>query len=682
MTDGKGDKIPEAVRKRVEQLREEIRHHDYLYYVEAAPVISDLEYDRLVQELKDLEAKYPELVTPDSPTQRVGGQPLEGFRPVRHVVPMLSIDNTYSEAELREFDHRVRKLLAGERPEYVVEQKVDGVSVALVYEKGRLVLGATRGDGITGDDITANVRTIRDVPLRLHGKPEEIPDVLEVRGEVYMTNAELSRINKILAERGERLLMNPRNATAGTLKLLDPRQCAERRLRFFGHSEGRLDGLEVRTHLDFLHVIRRLGIPAVPHSGRLKTIDEVVAYCNEQFEERHALEYETDGMVVKVDDFAQREKLGSTSKAPRWVIAFKVELWQAETVLKNIVVQVGKTGVLTPVGELEPVLIAGTNVSRVSLHNAEEIARKDIRIGDTVVVEKAGKIIPHVVRVVLEKRTGKERRFHFPKHCPACGSEVVKDEGGVFIRCVNPDCPAQLKERLRFFASRSAMDIAGLGPALIDQLVDKGLVKSIPDLYHLKLEDLIELERMGKKSAEKLLAAIEESKNRGLARVLTGLAIRHVGERTAQLLAEEFGSVDALLEADEGRLAQVEGIGDIVAASIRQFFHSASGRKLIEALRKAGVKMTEEAAARRMPSDELPLAGKTIVVTGTLEHFDRKGIEDLIHRLGGKPSSSVSKNTDFVLVGDNPGSKLDKAKALGIPILTEPEFLKLIKRSS
>jgi DNA ligase (NAD+) len=671
--------VPESVRRRVEELRQEIRHHDYLYYVEAAPVISDLEYDRLVQELKELESRYPELITPDSPTQRVGGQPLEGFSPVRHVVPMLSIDNTYSEQELREFDQRVRKLLGGQQPAYVVEQKIDGVSVALVYRDGQLVLGATRGDGQVGDDITANVRTIRDVPLRLRGSREEVPQLLEVRGEVYMTNGDLARLNKSLAERGERTLMNPRNATAGSLKLLDPRQCAQRRLRFFGHSEGQLAGLTLHNHLEFLAAIRRLGVPTVPHSGRLRNIDEVLAWCQEQFEHRHALDYETDGMVVKVDDFAQREQLGCTSKAPRWVIAFKVELWQAETVLENIVVQVGKTGVLTPIGELRTVLIAGTKVSRVSLHNAEEIARKDIRIGDTVVVEKAGKIIPHVVRVVLEKRTGQERRFHFPKHCPECHAPVVKDEGGVYIRCLNPDCPAQLKERLRFFASRSAMDIAGLGPALIEQLVDRGLVRSLADLYRLRREDLVGLERIKEKSAARLLAGIEESKKRGLARLLTGLAIRHVGERTAQLLAEEFGTIEALMAADEQRLAEVEGVGPVVAASVRQFFDSPGGRKLIAALQAAGVRMSEEAPRRAAAA---ALAGKTVVVTGTLARFDRKQVEDLIHRLGGKPASSVSRNTDFVVVGDNPGSKLDKARALGIPILDEQQFLKLIGHSS
>jgi DNA ligase (NAD+) len=608
----------------------------------------------------------------------VGGQPIEGFRQVRHLVPMLSIDNTYSEAELREFDTRVRKLLRGEKPHYVVEQKIDGVSVTLTYEKGRLTIGATRGDGTTGDDITHNIRTIRDIPLRLRTDHRKLPDLVEIRGEVYMTNSELSRLNKIQAERGERILMNPRNTAAGTLKLLDPRICAERHLHFFAHSVGALEGLPAKTHSEFLELVKKVGIPVVPHSQVLDSIDAVVEYCEQQLEERHALDYETDGLVIKVNDFEQREQLGATSKAPRWVIAYKVELWQATTKLKDIRVQVGKTGVLTPVGELETVVIAGTKVTNVSLHNADELARKDIRIGDTVVVEKAGKIIPHVVRVELEKRTGHEHKFHFPTKCPSCGEAVVKDEGGVYIRCVNPSCPAQLKERLRFFAHRGAMDIEGLGPALIDQLVDGGLVKSLPDLYHLNLDQLCKLERMGEKSAQNLLDGIEASKSRGLSRVLTGLAIRHIGERNARLLADEFGDIEVLLEAAPDRLQQVEGIGSVVADSVHQFFHSDSGRKTIDALREAGVKMTEPKKSKAAKEGASPIAGKTIVVTGTLVHFQREEIERLIHDLGGKPAGSVSKKTDFVVAGEKAGSKLDKAKQLGVKVISEEEFMRMV----
>lgn len=667
------------IRQEIEELRRQVEYHNRKYYVEDAPEISDLEFDRLLKRLQDLEAAHPEYASPDSPTQRVGGQPIAGFRQVRHVIPMLSIENTYNEADLREFDQRVRKLLQGETPEYVVEEKIDGVSVALIYREGVLELAASRGDGETGDDITHNVRTIEDVPLRLpqRGRP---PKMLEVRGEVYMNNSELSRLNRIQTAKGERLFMNPRNAAAGSLKLLDPKLCRERRLRFFGHGEGQLEGPSIETHSQFLELLKSLGIPVVPHSKPIRSIDEVLRYCEARFEERHALDYETDGMVVKVDSYAQREKLGQTSKAPRWVIAYKVELWQASTRLKAITVQVGKTGTLTPVGELETVEIAGTRVSRVSLHNADEIARKDIRIGDWVVVEKAGKIIPHVVRVELEKRTGAEKPFRFPTTCPECGAAVEKDEGGVYIRCINADCPAQLKERLRFYASRAAMDIEGLGPAIIDQLVDAGMVRSIADLYELQFESLLTLERMGEKSARNLLAGIEASKSRGLARVLAGMGIRHVGERNARLLAAEFGDIHSLMNADIERLAQVAGVGEVVARSIYDFFQSAAGKKLVERLKAHGVKMTEDASPLRKSPDELPLAGKTIVVTGTLEHYDRKQIEALIHQLGGKPSGSVSKNTDFVVAGRDAGSKLDKARTLGVKVLTEAEFLQLAKR--
>ncbi len=547
--------------------------------------------------------------------------------------------------------------------------------MSLLYEDGLFTVGATRGDGSAGDDITHNLRTIRDIPLRLMTEKQKVPDVLEVRGEVFMTSTELSRLNQQQAAKQERLFANPRNAAAGSLKLLDPRLCAQRHLRFFAHSEGALEGLKVTSHLQFLDLVRGFGMGVVPHSQPLETIDEVIAYCDEQLDARHALDYETDGIVVKVNEFAQRTKLGMTSKAPRWAIAYKVELWQASTEVEAITVQVGKTGVLTPVADLKTVQIAGTKVSRVSLHNADEIERKDVRVGDTVVVEKAGKIIPHVVRVELEKRKGKLRKFTFPKRCPACGGDVERDEDGVYIRCVNPSCPAQLKERIRFFAHRQAMDIAGLGPALIEQLVDGGLVRSLPDLYGLTSDQLLELERMGEKSAEKLVAGIAASKDRGLARVLTGLGIRHVGERNARLLAEEFGSVEALMKASEERIADVNGIGPVVAHSVHQFFHSDTGRKTIEDLRGYGVRLTEKKTA---PTGTGKLAGKTVVITGTLERFGRHEVEDLVHRLGGHATGSVSKKTDYVVAGADPGSKLDAAHKLGVRVLSEKEFLRLI----
>ena len=633
-----------------------------------------------MEELKDLEKQHPERITPDSPTQRVGGQPIEGFRQVVHTIPMLSIENTYNEEEVREFDARVRRLLQDEPPLYIVEQKIDGVSASLLYENGRFTLGVSRGDGARGDDITHNLRTIRDIPLRLMTSAGKAPAVLEVRGEVYMTNTELSRLNKLQSERGERIFANCRNATAGTLKLLDPRKSSRRVLRFFGHSEGQLSGLDISTHSEFLDLIKQFGIPVVDHSGEMNTIDEVLNYCREKLEERSEFDYETDGLVIKVNSISQRNVLGETSKSPRWVIAYKVELWQSSTQILDIKVQVGKTGTLTPVAELQTVEIAGTKVSRVSLHNADEITRKDLCVGDHVIVEKAGKIIPHVVRVELEKRTGREQKYHFPEQCPVCQGEVGRDEGGVYIRCLNPSCPAQLKERLRFFASRQAMDIEGLGPALIDQLVDQGLVQSLPDLYSLTGNQLAPLEHMGEKSSHKLVESIQASKQRGLTRVLTALGIRHIGEHNARLLAEEFGAISALMLSSETRLAQIPGIGPIVAESVYRFFRSEAGRAAIRSLESYGVIMTEKMHPK-LPGAKHQFEGKTFVVTGTLDRFSRLEIEALIHRMGGKSTSSVSRKTDYVVAGSNPGSKLNKARDLGIAVLSEEEFLAAIEES-
>jgi len=668
--------MADSAKDRIEELRNIIEHHNYKYYVEDNPEISDLEFDRLMKELRDLENSCPELITPDSPTQRVGGQPIEGFRQVPHAVPMLSIENTYSEDEVREFDARISRWLQGEMAQYIVEHKIDGVSASLLYEDGRFTLGLTRGDGARGDDITHNLRTIRDIPLRLLARGRKIPKILEVRGEVYMTHTELSRLNKLQSERGERIFANCRNAAAGSLKLLDPRQCGQRRLRFFAHSEGRLTGLSLTDHAEFLGMIRNFGISAVPCSKVLDSIEEVLGYCSETLEARAALDYETDGLVIKLNRFAQRDRLGSTSKSPRWVIAYKVELWQAATRILKIYVQVGKTGILTPVAELETVEIAGTKVSRVNLHNADEITRKDIRVGDSVIVEKAGKIIPHVVRVELEKRSGMETIYHFPAKCPVCSGDVARDEGGVYIRCLNTSCPAQLKERLSFFASRRAMDIEGLGPALIDQLVDQGLVKSLTDLYKLKVEQLQELERMGPKSAQNLVEGIGSSKKQGLSRVLTALGIRHVGERNARLLAEEFGDIQALMAASEERLAQIPGLGPIAAKSIHGFFKGEAGIAIIRELDQYGVDLTQPKSAESNVGGS-QFEGKTFVITGTMSRFSRTELEELVRRLGGKTSSSISHKTDYVLAGANPGTKLDKAKVLNIPILNEEEFLKM-----
>jgi DNA ligase (NAD+) len=660
---------------RAAKLRQEIEHHNYQYYVEARPEISDREFDRLLDELKQLEAAHPELITPDSPTQRVGGQPIEGFTTVMHREPMLSIDNTYSAEELREFDRRVRKLLGKEVVVYVVELKIDGVAISLTYEAGQFTVGATRGDGRRGDDVTHNLRTISGLPLRL--RTDESPALFEARGEVYMTREELARINRDRTAKGLEPFANPRNSAAGTLKLLDPRLAAERHLRLFTYALGATEGVEVSTHLEALDLLRRYGFPVNPNTKSFDRIDAVIDYCTSWAGRRNDLPYDIDGLVIKVNDLDQRRRLGTTSKVPRWVVAYKFEEEQAVTKLLKIEIQVGKTGRLTPVAHLEPVKLAGTTVSRATLHNADEIARKDIRVGDMVVIEKAGEIIPQVVRAEAGARTGQEKVFHFPTKCPVCGAPAAREEGEADYYCLGPNCPAQLKQRLLFYAQRNAMDIEGLGDALVDQLVDRGLVRSIPDLYRLTEEQLLELERMGKKSAQNLLEQIEASKERGLTRVLTGLGIRLVGRSMAELLTRRFSNVKELMDASADELAQIEGFGPERAGRIHEFFHSTDGRKTIEELHDLGVKLTE----KRSPAAKAAmavLAGKTVVVTGTLERYGREEIEDLIRSLGGKPSGSVSKKTDYVVAGDKAGSKLDKARALGVPVLTESEFERLI----
>jgi DNA ligase (NAD+) len=657
----------------IDRLRREIREHDRRYYVEAKPTISDREYDKLLEHLRELEQKHPELVTPDSPTQRIGDEPVEGLASVDHRVPMMSIDNTYNLEELRAYAARTAKLLPDEPIEWVVELKIDGVAISIRYENGLLVQGVTRGNGRTGDDVTHNVRTIVDCPLRLVGT--DVPAVLEVRGEVYITNSDLTEMNREQVERGEEPFKNSRNCAAGAIRLLDPKECAARRLRFFCHGVGETSGIRATNHEDFLQEIAGYGLPPTPQVQAFKSFEEAVAHCEAIIERLHELDFEIDGLVLKVNDFAQREKLGATSKAPRWVIAYKFEKFEAETRLNGIRVQVGKTGAITPVADLEPVELAGTTVSRASLHNAEEIERKDIRIGDFVIVEKAGKVIPHIVRVEAHKRTEDLPKFNFPTECPECGTPVVKDEDGVYIRCPNFACPAQWKERLRYFAGRNAMDIEGLGDKLVDQLVQSKLVTTYGDLYRLQLEPLLALERMGKKSAESLLAGIEGSKNRGLARLLNALSIRHVGNRTAAVLAGHFGSIDAMMDATIEQLSEVNEVGPTIAASIFEFLHGEQGTKIIADLKAVGLDMTAEKTAAASGA----LAGKTIVVTGTLQKYGRDDIEELITRNGGKAAGSVSKKTSFVVAGENAGSKLDKAQSLGVPVLTEDEFEAMLK---
>jgi len=657
------------------RLREEIRRHDRKYYVEAAPEISDLQYDQLVAKLRELEAAHPELVTPESPTQRIGDEPVEGLAQVAHRVPMLSIENTYDLGELRAFAQRTTKLLAGEPIEWVVELKIDGVAVSLLYEHGRLVRGVTRGNGRVGDDVTHNVRTVTNVPLKLSGK--RIPAALDVRGEIYMTNSDLVRLNQLQEKRGQPPFANTRNVAAGSIRLLDPRICAERRLRFFCHGVGHVEGLSARTHMEFLDELRGLGLPVTPKVQCFDSFDAAVAHCESLVEGLHELDFEIDGLVLKVNRFDQRERLGATSKSPRWLVAYKFEKYEATTRLREIRVQVGKTGTITPVAELEPVELAGTTVSRASLHNAEEIQRKDIRPGDVVVVEKAGKIIPHVVRVEKHLRKGRLGEFAFPTKCPECGRKLVKDEGGVYIRCPNLECPAQLKERIRFFASRNAMDIEGLGDKLVDQLVAQKLVRNYGDLYRLSVEQVAGLERMGRKSAENLIAGIKASKDRGLARLLAALSIRHVGARVAAVLAEHFGSIDRLLAAEVEQLSAVNEIGPIIAQSVYDYLRSPLGSQTIADLRRLGVRM-ESAQAEGEKSQVL--AGKTFVVTGTLARYTRDEIEALITAHGGRATSSVSKKTDYLVAGEKAGSKLDKANELGVPVLTEDQFDRLLKK--
>jgi len=654
-------------------LREELNRHNYLYYVEAAPEISDREFDRKMARLIELETAHPELMSPDSPTQRVGGEPLGSFATVRHSVPMLSIDNTYSYEEVREWDVRVRKgLNPGEPVKYVVELKVDGVAVSLRYEHGKLVLGSTRGDGERGDDITANLKTVRTIPLVLQGRPSP---VLEVRGEVYMPNSELVRLNEARRLAGEPPFANPRNSTAGSLKLLDSKLCAQRQLRFVSHGLGESEGIAETSYYALTHAMKSWGIPVSPYTRCYDSIDKVIEHAERWSTERNTLDFQTDGLVVKVDDLNQRERLGTRSKSPRWTIAFKYEAEQAVTRLVGIHVQVGKTGKLTPVAELEPVQLAGTTVKRASLHNADELERKDIKIGDTVVIQKAGEIIPQVVRVETAARKGGEHRFHFPQTCPSCGAKVERTGDEVDFYCTNPAsrCPDQLKEWLRWYAHRDAMDIDGLGEKLIDQLVEKKLVTSLADLYRLDARALADLDRMGKKSADNLVRAIDASRHRTLDRLLTGLTIRHVGTRMAEVIAARVKTLDQLRAMTLAELESIPEVGPIVAASIHSYFQDAEHRRLIEDLLAAELR-PEPVQPPKAPGGKLVFADKTFVLTGTLPKRSRPEAEALIKERGGKISGSVSKVTSYVLAGDEPGSKLEKAKQLGIAVIDEAEL--------
>lgn len=662
------------IAQQVQILKAQIDEHNRRYYMEAAPVISDREFDSLMARLIQIETDHPELADPNSPSQRVGGRSLESFTHIRHLAPMLSIDNTYSPAEVQDWVNRVAKLLpAGEQIEFTIELKVDGVSANLLYEHGKLVRGLSRGDGETGDDITANLRTVRSIPLQLISEEnsELIPDQIEIRGEVYMTYPEMDRLNRERKDRGETALANPRNSTAGTLKLLDSKQCAKRHLNFEAHSLGFVS----RDHLPdrfsgLLHRFQQWGVPTSPFWKVCHSVSEILDFISDWRIKRSGLDFPIDGLVIKVDRFFHRSVLGFTSKSPRWAIAFKYEAEEAMTRLLGVAFQVGKTGKITPVAELDPVLLAGSTVSRASLHNFDEIQRKDVRLGDLVVIQKAGEIIPQVVRVETSVRTGHEQPIERPENCPVCGNLLEQVPGEVDWRCKagRAGCTGQAKTWLAYWASRSCMDIDGLGEKVVEQLVEQGLVSGPADLYRLSVPELASLERMGEKSAENLVAGIAASKHRPLDRFLTALNIRHVGERLSEVLAEAFGTLDAVRSAELGQLESIQEIGPIVAASIKEFFDRESTHTLLHELALAGV---EPAPVARRVSSGLPLAGKTVVITGTLPRRARHEAEALIKRLGGKTSGSVSKKTDFLLAGADAGSKLEKATTLGVAVVDE-----------
>jgi DNA ligase (NAD+) len=659
---------------RIEELRAEIRRHERLYHVEDRPEITDAEYDALMNELKKLEAAHPELVTPDSPTQRVGGAPVSELPNVRHEVPLLSLDNAYDAGELEAWWKRVTDRLDGRAPEVVCELKIDGLSISLVYEEGRLVRAATRGDGTTGEDVTPNVRTIRAIPLTLHGRKAHagVPALLEVRGEVYFPKKAFAALNQAREEAGEPLFANPRNAAAGSLRLLDARITAERKLSAFLYAMARWEGPGAPTrHAELLERLEALGFPVSPHRRLAGNLTEIQEFLDAWRTKRHELPFETDGVVLKVDSLADQKRLGQTAKAPRWALAYKFPPEEARTIVKDIIVQVGRTGVLTPVAEFTPVLLAGTVVKRATLHNLEDLARKDVRVGDTVAVEKGGDVIPKVTRVFLDLRPEGAKLFEMPATCPSCGKEVVRREGEVAVRCVNPSCPAQVKEALRHFVSRRAMDIEGLGDERIDQLLAARLLTDVASLYDLKARDLAPLERWGEKLAANVLAEIAKSKETGLARLLYGLGIRQVGEKTAKLIARRFGSLDALLAASEADLVAISEIGPETARGILDWLSRPSNRDLVAKLQAHGIRMTVDQAS---PAGDGLLSGKVFVLTGTLPRRSRDEATAAIETAGGKVSQSVSKKTTAVIAGEDPGSKLEKARALGVAVWNEDDL--------
>jgi DNA ligase (NAD+) len=662
---------PDAVRRRAEELAEELRRHERLYHVENRPEITDAEFDRLLRELAAIETEHPELARPDSPTRRVGGEAAEGFEAVVHSRPMLSLENAYTWEEAEAWRARAARILGGEPTGFVAELKIDGLSIALRYEDGVLVCGATRGDGVRGEDVTNNVRTIRTIPLRVdEAKP------LDVRGEVYYAKRAFERVNAEREAEGEPLFANPRNAAAGTLRMLDSRVTARRRLDAFLYAVAQATPMPA-SQSEALERLGGLGFPVNAHWRRCETFAEVRAFIEEWREKRHTLAFETDGVVIKIDARAVQEDLGATAKSPRWALAFKYPAEEAITVVREIGVQVGRTGTLTPVAHFDAVQLAGTTVRRATLHNYEDLSRKDVRVGDTVVVEKGGDVIPKVVRVLLEKRPPDAERYAMPSRCPVCGDPVVREEGEVATRCVNPACPAVVREALRHFCARRAMQIEGLGEKLIDQLVAAGLLSDVASIYGLKAGDLVELERWGEKSVANLLVEIEKSKSSELSRLLFALGIRHVGEKAARTLAAHFGSLDALAAASREELEAVEEVGPNTAAAIQEYFSHPRQRALIEALRSHGLRFEE--TRRAVVSATGPLAGRSVVITGTLPGISREEAAERLAAAGARVSGSISKKTDYLVVGESTGSKLEKARSLGVPTLTWPEMLRVLE---
>ncbi len=659
----------------LDRLRREIEHHNYLYYVKDAPEISDAEFDRLFRRLIEIEEAFPDLVTPDSPSQRVGAPPADEFRPVPHRVPMLSLQNAMDEGEMRDFEARLARFLGRDDPlDYVVEPKFDGLSAELVYENGVLVTGATRGDGFTGEDVTANLRTVRTIPLRLRDDRRPVPRLVEVRGEVVIPVARFEELNREREARGETPFANPRNAAAGSVRQLDPTITAGRPLEFYAYAIGASEGFEVEGQWDLLQALRDYGFKVTDLARRVRGMDDVIGEYQRLLGLRDELPFEVDGTVVKVDRAALQRELGEVSRSPRWAIACKFPPRREVTRIERILVQVGRTGVLTPVAVLAPVRVGGVTVRRATLHNEDEVARKGVMEGDFVFVQRAGDVIPEVVEVLADRRDGSERPFVMPDRCPSCGGPVVREEGEAARRCVSSSCPAQRKERITHFASRRAMDIEHLGDKLTDQLVEQGLVRDVADLYRLRFEQVVVLDRMAEKSAQNLLDAIEKSKSRPLAAVLFALGIRQVGEALARDLASHFGGIEALMDAREEDLLKVEGVGPVVARAIRDFFDNPANRDVIRRLREAGVRMEHTA-----PRDEADprFAGKTFVFTGTLRTMTREHAQALVLARGGKAASSVSRKSDYVVAGADAGSKLAKARDLGVAVLTEDEFLAL-----